>query len=75
MIRTSFACLAVLTTSLPALTVFIGTNPGGKTPRHFKIPPGAKWLLCAHQDSNTVGVLPLDPQGCAAQPRDQRDPR
>ena len=35
---------------------------GGKTPRHFKIAPGAKWLLCAHQDSNTISVLPLNPQ-------------
>ena len=27
---------------------------GGKTPRHFKIAPGGKWLLCAHQDSHTI---------------------
>jgi 6-phosphogluconolactonase len=24
--------------------------------------PGGKWLLCAHQGSNTVSVLPLDPE-------------
>ena len=35
---------------------------GGKTPRHFKIAPGGKWLLCAHQGSNTISVLPLDPE-------------
>ena len=35
---------------------------GGKTPRHFKIAPGGKWLLCGHLDSNTISVLPLDPQ-------------
>lgn len=35
---------------------------GGKTPRHFKIDPSGKWLLCAHQDSNTISVLPLDPE-------------
>lgn len=34
---------------------------GGKTPRHFKIDPTGKWLLCGHQDSNTISVLPLDP--------------
>ena len=35
---------------------------GGKVPRHFKIDPTGKWLLCAHQDSNTISVLPLDPE-------------
>jgi 6-phosphogluconolactonase len=35
---------------------------GGKTPRHFKISPCGKWLLCGHLDSNTISVLPLDPQ-------------
>lgn len=35
---------------------------GGKIPRHFAIAPGGKWLVCAHQDSNTLAVLPLDPQ-------------
>lgn len=35
---------------------------GGKTPRHFKLSPGGKWLLCAHQESNTISVLPLDPE-------------
>jgi 6-phosphogluconolactonase len=34
---------------------------GGKTPRHFKIDPTGKWLLCAHADSNSISVLPLDP--------------
>lgn len=34
---------------------------GGKTPRHFKIDPSGKWLLCAHADSGTISVLPLDP--------------
>lgn len=33
---------------------------GGKTPRHFKIDPSGKWLLCAHQDSNTISVLAID---------------
>ena len=34
---------------------------GGKTPRHFKISPCGKWLLCGHQDSHTISVLPRDP--------------
>ena len=42
---------------------------GGKTPRHFKIDPCGKWLLCAHQDSNTITVLALDPNaGLLGQP-------
>ena len=35
---------------------------GGKTPRHFTISPDGNWLLCAHQDSNTISALPLDPE-------------
>lgn len=34
---------------------------GGRIPRHFTIAPGGKWLLCGHQDSNTISVLPRDP--------------
>jgi len=34
---------------------------GGKTPRHFKIDPTGKWLLCAHMDSNSISILALDP--------------
>lgn len=45
-----------------ALTVVQHAPCGGKTPRHFKIAPGGKWLLCAHQDSHTISVLPLDPE-------------
>jgi 6-phosphogluconolactonase len=33
---------------------------GGATPRHFKIDPTGKWLLCAHQKDNTISVLPID---------------
>ena len=33
---------------------------GGKAPRHFKIDPSGKWLICGHQDSNTISVLPID---------------
>lgn len=35
---------------------------GGKTPRHFAIDPSGKWLLCGHQDSNTLSVLSLNPE-------------
>jgi 6-phosphogluconolactonase len=45
-----------------ALTFLQHAPCGGKTPRHFKIAPGGKWLLCAHMDSNTISVLPLDPE-------------
>ncbi len=45
-----------------ALTFLQHAPCGGKTPRHFKIDPTGKWLLCAHQDSNTISVLPLDPE-------------
>lgn len=34
---------------------------GGEVPRHFKIDPTGEWLLCAHQASNTISVLSLDP--------------
>ena len=34
---------------------------GGKTPRHFTLSPCGKWLLCGHQDSHTISVLPRDP--------------
>ena len=34
---------------------------GGRIPRHFKIDPSGKWLLCAYQDSNAIGVLPINP--------------
>ncbi len=33
---------------------------GGKTPRHFKIDPSGKWLLCGHQESNSISILSLD---------------
>ena len=45
-----------------ALTFVQHAPCGGKTPRHFKIDPTGKWLLCAHQDSNTISVLKLDPE-------------
>lgn len=44
-----------------ALTFLQHAPCGGRIPRHFKIDPSGKWLLCAHQESNTISVLPLDP--------------
>lgn len=35
---------------------------GGKSPRHFKIDPSGKWLICANQDSDDLSVLALDPE-------------
>lgn len=43
------------------LTVLQNIPCGGKIPRHFTIDPSGKWLLCAHQNSNTISVLALDP--------------
>ena len=34
---------------------------GGKAPRHFKISPCGNWLLCAHQQSHSISVLPRNP--------------
>lgn len=45
------------------LLTFLKHAPcGGAVPRHFKIDPSGKWLLCAHQDSNTISVLSLNDQ-------------
>lgn len=44
-----------------ALNFLQRADCGGKGPRHFKIEAGGRWLLCAHQGSNTVRALPLDP--------------
>jgi len=44
------------------LTLLQHAPCGGKIPRNFKISPDGKWLLCAHQDSNTISVLSLDPK-------------
>lgn len=43
-----------------ALTLIQHAPCGGKTPRHFKIDPSGAWLLCAHQNSNTISVLGID---------------
>ncbi len=44
-----------------ALTVVQHARCGGEAPRHFKLSPDGKWLLCGHQASNTISVLPIDP--------------
>lgn len=43
------------------LTLIQHAPCGGKAPRHFKIDPTGNWLICGHQDSNTISVLSLDP--------------
>ncbi len=48
-------------TATGALAFVHHASCGGRTPRHFKISPCGKWLLCGHQDSNTIGILPRDP--------------
>ena len=44
------------------LTIVQHAPCGGQTPRHFTIDPSGKWLLCGHQNSNTLSVLSLDPE-------------
>ena len=39
----------------------IGFEPSrGKTPRHFAIAPGGRWLVAANQDSGTLAVFRID---------------
>jgi 6-phosphogluconolactonase len=33
---------------------------GGKVPRNFVISPDGRWIICAHQDTNTISALPID---------------
>lgn len=43
---------------------------GTKTPRHFKIDPSGKWLLCGGQKSNNLAILPLNPEtGLLGEPK------
>ncbi len=43
---------------------------GGQTPRHFAIDPSGKWLLCGHQNSNTLSILSLNPEtGLLGEPK------
>jgi len=44
------------------LTVIEHAPSGGVQPRHFKISPDGKWLLCGHQASNTISMLAIDPK-------------
>lgn len=43
---------------------------GGDFPRHFVIDPSGKWLLCGHQNSNTLSILSLNPEtGILGEPK------
>lgn len=54
----SIAAFAIAATG--ALTP-LGYEPTrGKTPRHFAIAPGGKWLVVANQDSGTLAVYRID---------------
>jgi 6-phosphogluconolactonase len=44
------------------LTIVQHAPCGGQTPRHFTIDPSGKWLLCGHQNSNTLSILSLNPE-------------
>ena len=43
------------------LTFVENVPAGGAIPRNFALSPDGAWLLCAHQDSNTLGVFRVDP--------------
>jgi len=43
------------------LTLLQHAACGGSKPRHFKIDPSGKWLLCGLQTDNSISVLPIDP--------------
>jgi 6-phosphogluconolactonase len=52
------------------LTLLQHAPCGGKTPRHFAIDPSGKWLLCGHQNSNTLSILSLNPEtGMLSEPK------
>ena len=34
---------------------------GGKGPRHFSLSPDGAWLVCAHQDSDSLCAFRVDP--------------
>ena len=40
----------------------------GKTPRHFTIAPGGRWLIAANQDSGTLAVFAIDQRTGALTP-------
>jgi 6-phosphogluconolactonase len=45
-----------------ALTPVETVPCGGKGPRSFAISPGGEWLVCAHQDSDTLCAFRVDSQ-------------
>jgi 6-phosphogluconolactonase len=55
----SIAIFAVAPTGL--LTPLEFVPAGGRTPRHFALSPDGAWLVCAHQDSNSVSAFRVDP--------------
>ena len=55
----SIAVFAVAANGLLTPLEFVPS--GGRTPRHFALAPGGAWLVCAHQDSDSVTVFGVDP--------------
>ena len=54
--------IAVLAVGADGLLSLVGTVPcGGRAPRHFGVSPDGRWLLCAHQESDTLCSFAIDP--------------
>lgn len=55
--------LAVFRTGADGRLTLVGhVGAGGRTPRHFCLDPSGRWLLVAHQDSDSIAVFRVDPE-------------
>jgi 6-phosphogluconolactonase len=53
--------LAVFTVGADGALALVEFVPaGGKDPRHFSLSPDGAWLVCAHQDSDTLCAFQVD---------------
>jgi 6-phosphogluconolactonase len=53
--------IAIFATAADGALTPIAFEPSrGKTPRHFAIAPGGRWLVAANQDSGTLAVFRID---------------
>ncbi len=54
------------------LTLLQQLDCGGRTPRFFALDPEERWLLCAHQNGNSVTTFARDPQTGKLTPQSTR---
>jgi len=53
--------IAIFSTDAAGALTPVGFEPTrGKTPRHFAIAPGGRWLVAANQESGTLAVFRID---------------